>query len=412
MTHGGCAPGALASGAGAPAGVMGTALEGDRTRIVIQDIRPRTPDPWPLRPRPWWARPCRVPGGRVQGRPRRVAGRVLLPVGPQGAEVDPACSTRSATTNGRRRCVPGRSGPHRIVVRGWTDRHATWAAPGARPSWTPVRTSTSRSPRATDAAGAEPRPTPAVVARPWRRSREPRRDAPTRVAPALAPRSAAALWGPHGAPDLTASAPPLSGWTGSGPVRGLVRAVPPLARRASRGGRARVPDVAGHGFRRAVPPAHPSHRHDGPEGPEQHPGRRRRRSGQPVGHRQRRRRSHRHPPRARDHRGLFTPGGRGARPRHGGGARLRPPVLARPPVGDRASRVVPPPPRRLHRLRRESAEGVPGHLPDQLLARRRGGPGGAVGRVQGDPRLLDRTGRRASSGSTTRTPSRSPSGSG
>ena len=49
--------------------------------------------------------------------------------------------------------------------------------------------------------------------------------------------------------------------------------------------------------------------------------------------------------------------------------RLRPAVLARPPLGHRAPRVVPPPARRLHRLRREPAEEVPGHLPDQLLAR-------------------------------------------
>ena len=55
--------------------------------------------------------------------------------------------------------------------------------------------------------------------------------------------------------------------------------------------------------------------------------------------------------------------------RHGGRARLRPAVLARPSLGPRASGVVPPPPRRLDRLRREPAQEVPGHLPDQLLAR-------------------------------------------
>ncbi len=53
-------------------------------------------------------------------------------------------------------------------------------------------------------------------------------------------------------------------------------------------------------------------------------------------------------------------------------ARLRAAGLARPPVGHRAPRVVHHPPRRHHRLRREPAEEVPGHLPDQLRQRPRG----------------------------------------
>ena len=43
-----------------------------------------------------------------------------------------------------------------------------------------------------------------------------------------------------------------------------------------------------------------------------------------------------------------------------------------PPVGDRAPGVVHHACRRLHRLRREPAEEVPGHLPDQLRQRPRG----------------------------------------
>ena len=50
-------------------------------------------------------------------------------------------------------------------------------------------------------------------------------------------------------------------------------------------------------------------------------------------------------------------------------ARLRDPVLARPPVAERASRVVPPPPRRDAEVRREPAEAVPGHLQRRLRER-------------------------------------------
>ena len=65
-----------------------------------------------------------------------------------------------------------------------------------------------------------------------------------------------------------------------------------------------------------------------------------------------------------------------ARARHGHRARLRDQRLGRPPVADRAPRVVPPPPRRHAQVRREPAQEVPGHLQRQLgverLARRCG----------------------------------------
>ena len=54
----------------------------------------------------------------------------------------------------------------------------------------------------------------------------------------------------------------------------------------------------------------------------------------------------------------------GARRRHRAG--LRDPVLGRPPLADRASRVVQPAPRRHAEVRREPAEEVPGHLQRQL----------------------------------------------
>ena len=85
------------------------------------------------------------------------------------------------------------------------------------------------------------------------------------------------------------------------------------------------------------------------------------------------------------------------------------PVLARPPLRPRAPRVVPAPARRHDQVRREPAQEVPGHLPDRLRVRRLAGP---LGRAPRRLPLLGRPRRQRSSGSTTRTPSRSGSGTG
>ena len=96
----------------------------------------------------------------------------------------------------------------------------------------------------------------------------------------------------------------------------------------------------------------------------------------------------------------FVAAGPRARPR--GRARPRAAGGARPPLGQQAPRVVHHPRRRLDRLRREPAEEVPGHLPDQLRQR----PRGHLRRGAAD---RPARGCRTASGSsawTTRTPSR------
>ena len=90
-------------------------------------------------------------------------------------------------------------------------------------------------------------------------------------------------------------------------------------------------------------------------------------------------------------------------------ARHRLPGLARSPLRHGTSGVVPASPRRHDQVRGEPAEEIPGHLPVRL---RVGGLAGAVARAEGGDRVLDRARRDASSASTTRTPSRSASGSG
>ena len=79
------------------------------------------------------------------------------------------------------------------------------------------------------------------------------------------------------------------------------------------------------------------------------------------------------------------------------------------PTSSEHPSVVPPSPRRHDQVRREPAEEIPGHLPVRL---RVGRLAGALARAEGRDRVLDRARRDRSSASTTRTPSRSASGSG
>ena len=122
------------------------------------------------------------------------------------------------------------------------------------------------------------------------------------------------------------------------------------------------------------------------------------------------RRPRRDPPRPRDDRrtsSALTARGARARDRHR--ARLRDPVLGRPPVADRAPRVVSPPARRHAQVRREPAQALPGHLQRQLgLAR----TGAGCGTRCWTSCCTGSTAASRCSGSTTRTPSRSRSGRG
>ena len=99
---------------------------------------------------------------------------------------------------------------------------------------------------------------------------------------------------------------------------------------------------------------------------------------------------------------------RAARPRHGGRARLRAAVRARPPLGQGAPGVVHRAPRRHDRLRGEPAEEVPGHLPGQLRQR----PRGHLQRGRCGSCCSGSSTACGSSAWTTRTPSRRTSGTG
>ena len=154
----------------------------------------------------------------------------------------------------------------------------------------------------------------------------------------------------------------------AGALRRLVRALPALVGRLRRR-RGGAPAARGARLRRRLPPADPPDRRDEPQGrnnaldarPDD-PGSPWAIGGEEGGH------TGGHP-----ELGTLDDFARlVARGRELGVeicARLRDPVLARPPVAEGAPRVVPPPPRRDAQVRREPAQEVPGHLQRQLRLR-------------------------------------------
>ena len=95
-----------------------------------------------------------------------------------------------------------------------------------------------------------------------------------------------------------------------------------------------------------------------------------RRSGQPLRDRELAGRPRRGASRARHARRLPPLRRRLPRPRHGGGARLRHPMLAGSSLAEAASGMVQAPSRRLDQIRREPAEEIRGHRQSGFLLRR------------------------------------------
>ena len=180
----------------------------------------------------------------------------------------------------------------------------------------------------------------------------------------------------HGA--VKSAAVPRSTSSASGPVRRLVRALPPLVGWLP-GCCGRAAGAGGARLRHRLPAARASDRRDPPQGPQQHRDAPARATSAARG---------RSAATAGGHDALHPDLGSEAdfdamvaAARRGGGrarARLRDPVLARPPVARRASGVVPPPPRRHAQVRREPAQALPGH-PQRRLGHRRAG--GALARA-------------------------------
>ena len=286
------------------------------------------------RRRPGGGRRCSWPSGNdeweatVVAQPASGRHRLVVRPGP------------TATPPGPTRCGPS-SRPARTIdveiAEGWRLRRSRAGPPPATPPWPAALTRPARTPASTAAArvgagpGARPSPRPCA--------------------------------GPAGAADVTARRPqPL--WVDR--ERALFGAWYELFPRSFggfKGAAARVPEVAAMGFDVLyLPPIHPIGV-TARKGPQQHARRRPRRPGQPLGHRQPRGRAHRHPPGPRAP-SRTSPSWSARSRAHGMEVALDYALQCSPdhPWVRRAPRVVPPPAGRLHRLRREPAEEVPGHL--------------------------------------------------
>ena len=155
-----------------------------------------------------------------------------------------------------------------------------------------------------------------------------------------------------------------------------------------------------------LPPSTPSAGQ--PQGPQQRHRGHNRRCWQPLGHRRGEGRPHGGAPGPGDAGRLPGAGRSGERTRHGSRSGLRAAVLAGPSLGEGTPAVVPPPPGRQHPLRREPAKSYEDIYPSTSRRRtaRRCGRSWRASCSSGSSRAC------AFSASITRTPSRSPSGSG
>jgi starch synthase (maltosyl-transferring) len=210
-------------------------------RLVIEDVRPRTPTPGHFAKA--------VVGEKVTVRAvvfkdghDQLTGRVLLLA--KGRKKPDATAILTALGNDEWEAalVAHRLGPHRLVVEAWTDRHATWAHKVRTKlgAGQPIDIEIAEGVELLQPYASDP----AVV-----NALDALTDATLapagRVRPALAPDVVAALWGPGGAPDVTASVPqPLwvdreralfGAWyelfpRSFGGLKGTARRVPELAR--------------------------------------------------------------------------------------------------------------------------------------------------------------------------------------
>ena len=295
--------------------------------------------------RPHQRRPL---GGRVRGRDARAAGSSRSRPGPTAG--------RPGTTSCGARSTADQRGPRRRALRG---RRAARARAASAPRATRQGLDRARARRARR-----------------RRRADAARSSTPRSARSCFARDGARRSERHGATHAR-EADPARGRPRQGPASAPGTSCSRAPGAASRRVEERVPEHRRPRLRRALPAADPPDRRQEPQGPQQ---RARRRPGRPrlaVRDRRRRGRPRRRPPRARhrceDVRDLCA-----TAHEHGMDVALDIALNAsrRPPVADRAPRVVPAAPRRHAQVRREPAQALPGHLQLQLghdgLARRSG----------------------------------------
>jgi starch synthase (maltosyl-transferring) len=223
-------------------------------RLVIQDIRPRTPSPG------HYAKAVTGEAVRVRAVVLKeghdlLTGRVQLFVGRRRAPVSVAALRPLGEDEWEAVVVPTEIGPHRIVVQAWTDRYATWVykVETKLNAGQPIPVEIDEGVLLLEPAVGHP-----AVDKALRDLADPRLDDATRVAAALEAEVARAVWGPGTAVDLTSS-PSQPLWVDR--ERALFSAWYELFPRSFggfKGVSARVPDVAKMGFDVLyLPPIHP-----------------------------------------------------------------------------------------------------------------------------------------------------------
>jgi starch synthase (maltosyl-transferring) len=235
-------------------------LVGVTGRLVIDDIRPRTPDAG-LPAKAAIGEAVRVSAVIFRDGHDVIAARVQM--FPEGsgtpdvvADLELGVSDEWVTT-----VTPRRLGRHQLVVQAWTDQHATWAkrveaklAVG-QDLGVEYDDGVAVLGRAVAPAGGVADPAVAAAAATLQ---DVTLTPEARVGPALAPAVAAALAGPAGALDLTV-APPKPLWVDR--ERALVGAwyeLFPRSHGGFKGAEQRVPQVAAMGFDVLyLPPIHP-----------------------------------------------------------------------------------------------------------------------------------------------------------
>jgi starch synthase (maltosyl-transferring) len=228
-------------------------------RLVIEDLRPRTPSPGHFA-KAVVGEAVRITAVVFKEGHDHLAGRVRL--GAKGrrrpesvAELVPLGNDEWEST-----IVPGREGPHWFVVEAWTDRHATWShkVTAKLDAGQPIAVEILEGQQLLQRAAADP-----AVKAALRALHDPELEDAGRVAPALSPAVAAALKGPDGADDVTAS-PPQPLWIDRElALFGAWYELFPRSFGGLKATAARVPEVAAMGFDVLyVPPIHPIGRTD------------------------------------------------------------------------------------------------------------------------------------------------------
>jgi starch synthase (maltosyl-transferring) len=229
-------------------------------RLVIDDIRPRTPGgDLPAKAVVGEAVPVRAVIFR-EGHDVLAARVELIADGIETPEVV-ADLELGVSDEWEATVVPRRLGRHQLVVRAWTDQYATWAkrvrakldvGQDLDVEYADGVVVLGRAP-----AGARGAP-PAAVKAAITALGDPSLEPAARVGPALAPAVAAALAGPVGALDVTV-APPQPLWVDR--ERALYSTwyeLFPRSHGGFKGAEQRVPDVAAMGFDVLyLPPIHP-----------------------------------------------------------------------------------------------------------------------------------------------------------